>query len=161
MPQLRTLSSAIADRLDSIDGLKGCVVPYRRKSIAAKFQELVGKTNGRCVVVRVLRASNTSDKRIASLYAVSVTVTLFTLPVITRAEEQNSDDLLASIDEALHGWWPMESIPSQPTSFLIAGDISYPEDTPYDASKIVFTTPPISLREKAGFTPPTSTTEPK
>ena len=137
------------DRLeDQIPELVDRVIVFRRYDIESQFEQKMAKTKGRCVVIRLISAKNTS-KSDASFYEGNYTVSLFTVPTLTATEAKDADDLLAEIEAALNNWWP-PTLKSNDRMKLKSGDISFRDETEFDIAQIIFTSPLSSLQAVTG-----------
>jgi hypothetical protein len=131
------------DRLEEIEELTGKVVVYRRSDIESEFERRMAKTRGKCVVVRSVSAKNES-KNDTSQFGGLYSVTLFTVPLLTRDDAKEADDLIAEIEHKLNGWWP-DTIPSNFRMKLKSDGITYIEDPEYDVVQLTLRTPGVPL----------------
>ena len=140
MSRLRTLSLAIKERLEEIPEFAGKVVVFRRYDIESEFERRMAKARGSCVVVRLIRGTNTSRKKLKARFAGLFTVSIFTAPLLTRRDAKSADELIEEVAEKLHGWWP-EDVPSNGAIWCECGTITYPEDVDYDVTTITVDAP--------------------
>lgn len=137
-------------RLEEIPELAGKVVVFRRADIESQFNARMGKTRGRCVVIRTVSAKNES-KTDTSQFVALYTVSLFTTPSLTQKDAKHADDLLAEIEHKLNKWWPA-SLPSNRRMMLRSGEITFPEAPDYDIAQLTFRSPPVPLEAvSAGY----------
>lgn len=132
-------------RLEEIEELAGKVVVYRHYDIESQFETRMAKAGGKCAVIRMISAKNDSKHK-KSMFSALITVTLFTVPLLTQSDLKNADALIAEIEGKLNDWWPV-SLPSNLVMSLKSGDISFPNDPEYDVTAITFRTPPVPLMD--------------
>jgi|APGre2960657404_1045060.scaffolds.fasta_scaffold00544_7 hypothetical protein len=133
---------------DQIPELADRVIVYRRHDIESQFEQRMAKSKGRCVVIRLISAKNTS-KADASFYEGNFTVSLFTVPLLTASDTKDADDLLAEIEAALNNWWPT-TLKSNTRMKLKSGDITFRDENEFDIAQIIFTSPLSSLQAVTG-----------
>lgn len=143
MPRLRTIAIAIKDRIEEIEEFAGCVIVYHRKNIASEFEARMGKAKGKVVIVRLLDARNTSRNKPTARFSGKYTVSLVLEPALTRQASLDTDLLIETIAEKLHGWWP-EAIPSNGLAWCDVDTITFPDDPDYDVSVLTLQAPKIS-----------------
>lgn len=139
MTRLRSIALAIKSRLEEIPELAGSVVLFRRSDIESEFEKRMGKTSGRVAIIRVLDGKNTSSSK-SSFYVCTITVALFTVPVLTASDARDADDLMADIEQKLHGWWPA-TVPHNGAVWLTAESITFPHDDMFDVAVLTLKTP--------------------
>ena len=140
MSRLRSITLAIKDRIEEINGLAGSVVVYHRKNIASEFDARMGKAKGMVVIVRLLGGKNRTRGKVIPRFSGNITVSLFMEPALTRQDAQEEDLIIEKIAEKLHGWWP-ESIPSNGRIWVDADTITFPDDPDYDVSVLTLQAP--------------------
>ncbi|MCW1885630.1 hypothetical protein OKA04_12900 [Luteolibacter flavescens] len=140
MSRLRTLAHAMKARIEEIPDLAGSVVVFHRSNVETEFEKRMAKTRGRCVVIRLIRGKNQTRDKVKPRFRGTYSVTLFTVPVLTQKDANNSDALMELIVGKLHGWWPA-AVPSNGSIWLDCDSITYPEDTEYDVSVLTVETP--------------------
>ena len=143
MSRLRTIAFAMKNRLEEVPELKGKVVVFRRADIESQFETRMGKTRGRCVVIRLIRGKNTSPNKLKARFAGTYTVTLFTVPLLTQKDGEDADDLMQAIIDQLHGWWP-DNVPSNGTIWCNTDSLTFPEDPAYDIASLLVEAPRTS-----------------
>lgn len=131
MSRLNSITHAIKARLEEIPDLAGKVVIFHRKSIKSEFESRMQKAKGMAVIVRLLDADNTSREKVRPRFAGNFTVAVFRAPGLTLKDAEESDALIQSIADQLHGWWP-ESIPSNGLIWVDVTGITFPEDPDYE-----------------------------
>lgn len=144
MSRLNTIAIAIKDRIEEIDSLFGCVIVYHRKNIASEFEARMGKAKGKAVIVRLIEGKNTSRGKTTARFSGKYTVSVILEPALNRKDAYDTDLLIESIAEKLHGWWPEESIPSNGLIWCDADSITFPEDPEYDVSVLTLQAPKIT-----------------
>jgi hypothetical protein len=130
-------------RLEEIEELAGNVVVYRHYDVESQLQTRMAKSAGKCVIIRLISAKNESKAK-ASQFVGTITVTLFTLPLLTQSDLKNADTLVAEIEAKLNDWWPA-TLPSNRVMSMKSGDITFPDDPEFDVTSIIFRTPPVPL----------------
>lgn len=131
------------ERLEEIEELTGKVVVYRRSDIESEFEKRMNKTRGKCVVIRAVSGKNES-KTDASQFGGLFSVTLFTVPLLTRGDAKDADELIAEVEHKLNAWWP-DSIPSNLRMRLKSDGLTYIEDPEYDVVQLTFRSPVVPL----------------
>jgi hypothetical protein len=140
MSRLRSIALAIQSRIEEIPELAKNVVVFRRSDIETEFEKRMGKTAGKVVIVRLISGKNTSPNKLKPRFSGSLTVSLFTVPLLTQKDAKDSDALMDEIATKLHGWWP-DSVPSNGAIWLSADTLTFPQDALYDVSVLSVNAP--------------------
>lgn len=135
MSRLLSISYAIKDRLETIPGLEDCVVIYTHKNFESEFNQKMNKVKGKCVLVDLLSARNTSKEKLRARYSGVFAVSLFIEPALNAVDAQATDLIIEAIAASLHGYWPA-SIPTNGLEFFECGDISFPDNQQYQVALI-------------------------
>lgn len=129
------------ERLEEIPAIKGRVVIFSRSSIEDDFNARMEKSDGRCVIIRLVRSKNMSPDHKKARRQGIYSVTLFTDPLLEKKAAEKADEIMDAIDAKLQGWWPAE-VPSNGLFWCGCGEGSFPDDnSDFDLSQILVTAP--------------------
>lgn len=143
MGRLVEMSFALKERLESIEGLSDAVIVFRQDDMESLFRNALRGGKGTAAVVRLIRGQNFARRPKLFRGVGTYTVTIFSKPVLRKADAPRLDELVDEVATAVHGWWP-ESIPSNGGQWCEVTDITFPDDSTFAVARLSIEAPGTS-----------------
>ncbi|MEM9235190.1 MAG: hypothetical protein AAGB14_00325 [Verrucomicrobiota bacterium] len=140
MSRLFSIAFAIRDQIETVEGLEGTVIVDRQNNLAAEFLKRMTKAKGLAVIIAMDGARNTSPEFKTYRLRGTFTVTIFTKPVLRAKDAKFADELVESVGQALHGWWPA-AVPSNGGHRLRVTRAEFPPNDTYNISRLTVSEP--------------------